>query len=276
MTNKLFYLSHLAVANDYQNACDWFKNNDIQYSNTRIQKYKFIIEELAKVKSKNELYDAYEKINFSKVVNAIYEIAEISEIYHGLKHVEDREFINRLSKIVKGRELFATDVSNTKDRDFSYELKVVSKFSRAGCHVDFGDDADIKTIVDGSPFFVECKRLKSDKKIQRRISEAMKQLHKRYSKSEYPSKARGILSISISKLMNKDLGIIERRSSTEIGNIVTKHIEGFILKYRRYWEKSTDKRTIGVVVHLDVPGIIQDKSMLITSHQTIQLSINYS
>ena len=129
-------------------------------------------------------------------------------MYEGLSGEANPLLNERLKDSLKGQELYVLDSENRSGRDFSFELATAAKFVRAGLAVDFGHEADLRVQINGFTFFVECKRLKSAKKIRKRIKEGINQLHKRYVKSENSHTARGMLALSIGKTVNKNLGLL--------------------------------------------------------------------
>lgn len=121
--------------------------------------------------------------------------------------------------------------------------------------------------IDGLNFFVECKRLKSPQKVQRRIKDGLAQLHKRYVKSEQPANARGLLILSIGKTINSNLGFLEADNPESLSKQAFLHNLAFIKKYESYWKIKVDQRTLGVVVVLDAPGIMKNTKQIVTCHE---------
>ncbi len=151
-------------------------------------------------------------------------------MYEGLNGLTDTSLVARLKKAVKGQELYVHDSENCSGRDFSFELDIAAKFAKTGYKVDFGHDADLMIHMDGGTFFVECKRLKSTRKVNRRIKDGLKQLHQRYVKSEAPTSSRGILALSIGKTVNERLGLLEASNPQDLGNKAFAHNRAFIEK----------------------------------------------
>ena len=85
-------------------------------------------------------------------------------------------------------------------------------------------------------------------------------MHRRYGKSKNPASARGMLALSIGKTINKKLGLLEAHSQKTLGEKAFTYNRAFIEKYKRYWQIKIDRRTLGVAVVLDTPGVIKSKS----------------
>jgi hypothetical protein len=215
----------------------------------------------------NSLSRFYEEYSFEAWVNAAYEVAEITRIYEGLNKYIDPQLIPRLQDSLKGHELFVLDNEDRSGRDFSLELSIAAKFAVSGYEINFGHEADLEVQIDGHTFYVECKRLKSCQQARKRIRHALNQLHKRYVKSPEPSKSRGIFAISIGKTINSELGLLEAVDSVSLGNKAFAHNATFIEKNKMYWQDKVDRRTLGVAVILDAPGMITSEKKLVTCHQ---------
>lgn len=259
--------TYIQASEKLDEACDWLKSIGVDYSRTRVGRYKSILSCLAKHQDAGTLDDFFIEYSFEEWVNATHEVAELERIYEGLGSNRDQSLSRRLSDAIKGHELYILDSDDRSGRDFGFELAIAAKFSRAGFPVDFGHDADIKVNIEGADFFVECKRLKSEKKINKRIKEGLKQLHKRYVKSVQPISSRGMLAISIGKILNSELGLLEGEDSNEVGLKAFSHNRKFIENYGGLWQGTKDKRTLGVVVVQDSPAMLTQNDQLVTCHE---------
>ena len=265
-----FYTSqtYVEASRHLDEACHWLHEIGIDYSSTRLGRYRKIFSDLAKYQLANELDRFYDLHSFRDWVNAAHETAEIVRIYDGLRTSNDPDLTSRLRDALHGHELYVLDNDDRSGRDFTFELSVAAKFARHGYSINFGADADVETVVDGVLFYVECKRLKSDRKVQKRIKEGLKQLHKRYVTSSSPCNARGILALSIGKTINSSLGLLEADCDESLGINAARHSTLFIEKYRKYWQTEVDQRTLGTLIVLDTPGMLKSEKKLVTVHET--------
>lgn len=260
MTHNYSSETYIAASAKLDDACTWLDSLEIEYSQTRIGRYKALFFDLARYQLAGNLDAFYEKYKFKYWVNAVHEVGELVRIYEGLQGQDDRNLITRLRDTLKGHELYVLDSNDRSGRDFSFELAIAAKFARCGYAVDFGHEADLRVPMNEFTFFVECKRLKSPKKAQKRIKDGLKQLHRRYGKSKNPASARGMLALSIGKTINKKLGLLEAHCQKTLGEKAFTYNRAFIEKYKRYWQIKIDRRTLGVAVVLDTPGVIKSKS----------------
>lgn len=264
-----FYTSQTFVAwsSRLDEACAWLESLGINYSATRVGKYKGIFSALAKHQLDGTLDAFYDKYKFESWVNAVHEVAEVMRMFEGLTGSSDPSLSSRLRDALKSHELYVLDTQNRSGRDFSFELSIAAKFARRGYAIDFGHIADLKVEIGDLNFFVECKRLKSPQKVQRRIREGLDQLHKRYVKSDHPPNAHGLLVLSIGKTINPNLGFLEADNPKSLGEKAFLHNAAFIEKYKSYWQTKVDPRTLGVGVVLDTPGIMKQTKKVVTCHE---------
>lgn len=80
--------------------------------------------------------------------------------------------------------------------------------------------------------------------------------------------------MSIGKTVNKNLGLLEGCTHEELGDKAFVLNRAFIGKYKSHWQHISDRRTIGVAITLDTPGLITSSDQLVTCHQvTINNSV---
>lgn len=183
--------------------------------------------------------------------------------------MSDPSLNNRVKDCVKGHELYVHDTENSSGRDFSFELATAAKFLNAGFKVDFACEVDLKVEINGTPLFVECKRLKSAKKVRQRVKDGFDQLHNRYKNSENPSVSRGILFISIGKVINKNLGFLRGDSPKNLRDKALGCLCNFKEKHQDAWRGKLDHRTLAVVIVLDTPGYVYSEKKCYICHQAI-------
>lgn len=267
MTQEYSSQTFVAASAQLDKACAWLENLGINYSPTRIGSYKKIFSALARHQLAGTLSSFYDEFTFEAWVNAVHEVAEVVRMFEGLTGNSDPYLTNRLREALKSHELYVLDTQDRSGRDFSFELSTAAKFARCGYTIDFGHEADLKVAIGSYTFFVECKRLKSAQKVQHRIKYGLEQLHKRYVKSGDPPNSRGLLALSIGRMVNPGLGFLEGDNPQSIGEMAFKHNAAFIDRYKSYWQTKVDRRTLGVAVMLDTPGIVKPIKQVVTCHE---------
>ena len=265
--------SFVEISRDLDNACLWLKKVGINYSPTRIGRYKEIFTEMSQAQILDNLSSVSDSETFSLFANAAHETYELLRIYEGLSHLDDKNLFDRLKRALKGHELFSEDNSNTSGRDFCFELSIAAKFAKQNISIDFDHCADLKIPTDTGNLYIECKRIRSEQQVQKRVKHGLKQLKKRYQSDKRPKKSRGLLVISISKLINQDLKFLIGNNDQEIALKAQAYNKAFIEKYRNYWRSDQDYKTLGVVIVLDVPSIIKPINLLTTCHEITMTNI---
>src|SRR5664279_2798696 len=93
-----FYTSqtYINASTQLDTACAWLESLGINYSRTRLGRYRTLFSVLAKCQTSNSLSRFYEEYTFETWVNAVYEVAEITRIYEGLNKHIDPQLIPRL------------------------------------------------------------------------------------------------------------------------------------------------------------------------------------
>jgi hypothetical protein len=252
--------------------CAWFQEIGIKFSVTRVGKYRAIFAALSaaqRLKDMSVFYKRYKELDY---FNAIMEREQLLRIYTGLEGIKEKELIDRLKKCVRSHELSLLDTENRSGRDFSLELDVAAKFVKAGYQVDFAHDADVSASKDGQTVFVECKRLKSSEQVKDNIKKGLKQLVNRYKSSKNPTECRGLLVLSIGKIVNQKFGYMEGDNIEDVGNNCALHIQDFMNKYARYWA-GADHRSLSVMLVLDTPGVARDRHIVYSVHEVVFTNI---
>jgi hypothetical protein len=267
-------MSHLYVSRTYiaasarlDEACVWLASLGINYSPTRVGRYRKLFADLARHQLTDTLPTFYDKYSLASFINAAHEVAELVRMYEGLCQHRDTSLVSRLRNALRGHELFVMDDNDRSGRDFTLELSIAAKVAHAGLPVDFGHQADLRTHFAGYEFFVECKRLKSPKQVERRIKEGLAQLEQRYAATKQPTTARGILVLGTAKLVNSDLGVIEADDLQSLGEKAFAYNRAFIDTHSALWHAQIGSRTLGVAVVLDVPGVVGATRKLVTCHE---------
>lgn len=278
MSLKPNYL-HNASTQTYEKAsqeleviCAWFQDIGIKFSITRVGKYRAIFAALTEAQRQNDMSIFYRRYKELDYFNAIMEREQLQRIYTGMVGIKEKELIERLKKCVRSHELSLLDTDNRSGRDFSLELDVAAKFVKAGYEVDFAHDADVSASKDGHTFYVECKRLKSSEQVKDNIKKGLKQLINRYKSSKNPTKSRGLLVLSIGKIVNQKFGYMEGDNIVDVGNNCALHIKDFMEKYSRYWA-GADQRSLGVMLVLDTPGVARDRRIPYSVHEVVFTNI---
>ncbi|EGQ9318455.1 hypothetical protein P3632_22220 [Vibrio parahaemolyticus] len=188
----------------YSEVCEWFNDLGFSYTRNRYGVYKKHFDkflEMAKDSSAPE--DKEELLLFKRSFdNAYIEVNEIIRVYNNLKSIESKEFLEQIKKVVSGQE-FRANSDNDQARDFLFELSVACRFIKAGFNVSLTGVCDVVVDLgtDGT-LFVECKRIKSENKIDKNVKKANKQIVKRI-KLHKSNNVKGLVAINVTDLLPK-------------------------------------------------------------------------
>jgi hypothetical protein len=261
--------TYISASDELNRAISWLESLGVRCSGTRVTKYRNIFSELARLQLEDRLSEFNVDRDFEAWSNAVHEVNPLIRIHEGLSSAVDPSLLPRLKSALRGHAMYVLDNDNRSGRDFTFELSVVAKFAKQGYQVNFNSDADVEAIVDGAPVYVECKRLKSEKKVEERIKEGVNQLTKRYAAAPNPDSARGFLALSIGKVVNPSLQRIVGLNDEHLGQVTSRLLSKFIDENRKHWQLSPDPRTLGVIAVLDTPAELTQTKQLTTVHEAM-------
>lgn len=248
-------LPYLELARRLDVACQWLTELGIAYSQTRVGKYQEILEHLARRQTAGTLQSISDSYTEDECTNALFEVQQILDIYDGLSGTECQGLTHRLREALRGHESYVLANESRSGRDISFELLVAAKYAPEKGRMTFDRGADMAmTLANGTPFFIECKRLKSPGKLETRIKEGLKQLERRYDQSASPETARGMLALSIDKIADPERKPIMALNDEDLSRHMSDLVSNFINTYQHYWVAYQRPRTLTVMVILEMPS----------------------
>jgi hypothetical protein len=261
-------LPYLELARRLEVACQWLTELGIAYSHTRVGKYRKILEHLAHRQIAGTLQSISDSYTEDECNNALFEVQQILDIYDGLSGTECQGLAGRLKETVRGHEFYVLANESRSGRDISFELLVAAKYAPEKGRMTFDHGADMAmTLANGAPFYIECKRLKSPDKIESRIKEGLKQLEQRYDQSASPDRARGMLALSIDKIIDVERKTITALNDEDLSQRMANHVFGFIRAYQRYWIAHQRSRTLAVMMILEMPSHVVSRAQYCNSRE---------
>lgn len=255
------------LSSQYEAAFQWFKSFSFNVAVTRLRTYKACIDELASHYVQGTLDTAKFQRDFAHQVSTLSEATEIMRIHRGLADLYTSGLKEKLSIVLSGKHGRPSPSEFDPGRDIAFELLLAARCWRAGLQIEIGAQADLIVAFNGTELFIECKRLKSPGNVRKHVKHALQQLHARYGSSMSPSRARGILALSITDLANPEHGLMTGSSSDDVSEKVQRHVDAFIVRQQRLWQNTADRRTIGSFVELSAPSVIESENLFTTCHQ---------
>ena len=226
---------------------EWVKSVGIDVDKTRIGEYQRFLSYLASKTCKQD----FSEDDSSRMVHALREIEELLWIQEGLKTQKLKGGMDVLKKILGGAPFAKDDSSIASARDFQLELRIASYFLQTGFNVDMDGDCDLEVLFPEGKLFVECKRLKSQKKVMKRAKNAALQLKNRYRSTK--QQKYGLAVFDISNIIMPNQGITSGPSGTGVRDLIRYHLVAFSQKFdvSRYF--MSDKNALSVWLQAIVP-----------------------
>lgn len=181
---------------DFKNMCIWLNFQGVSTQNNRFSLYRKIIEGYL---LSDTLVDAM-KGRHVELPQIFSEITELLWIYESFRHRVPKGAIDLFHKVISGRELTFDDI-NSSSRDFQLQLKIAGYFNIASDNVGLEDECDVKVEVEGFTYFVECKRISSNKKINKNTKKAAKQLDYNLNVRNISENCYGVAVVDVTQMI---------------------------------------------------------------------------
>jgi hypothetical protein len=181
----------------------------------------------------------------------LFETEEIQHIYRGLATHDGAGLRERLGELVSGPPSYLDESpggASHRPRDYGWELYVGAFFALAGFPPEFGLRGDVSVRIGEQHIFVECKRPSSEAKVVPRISEALDQLESDYASCDAPRRCRGIVALSMTKIINPRGGWRRYRTADELEADAQKRLGTFVGWCQHAWARPRDPRTLGAAL----------------------------
>jgi len=205
----------------------FLKSRGIRTQNTRIERYIRYLEQAVNGKQPDEsqiFKNAVDPRFQSPLDWKLYVLREAHElmwILKGLKARMPEGADGKLKKLVGGSDFAALD-RQTESRNTQFELRIASYFCQAGWKVDLSTRTDMIATSKASPwtFYVECKRIASEKGIQENLLKAKKQLIARMPDVYDGTKAYGVVAADVTRVAFSQNGLTLGLTSDHSRDIV--------------------------------------------------------
>jgi len=251
----------------------WLGQFKPKHLSTRIDQYKKNLLLLADAHDAGKVTELLERRNEECLMNSFLEASSLNLIYRGLRKFDKGNAVlrDKIDALFSGPEHSNDEnptakSNNTWARNTSFELVMAACFAAAGYDIHFDPEADL-IINDGLLLFVESKRIYSDKRIKGNIDEALDQLDRRYLAGDPKRQKRGLIAISISKLINPRQRLLSARNVEHLRSVLNELAVNFIRDHRRHWAGPHHRNTVGIIIHLHVPSEIREENEYFTCRE---------
>jgi hypothetical protein len=180
-----------------------------------------------------------------------------------LQHVRayDRQSLQRtLKAVLNGPVLqYDEDMNSNESRNRLFELTMASKLSRAHLNPSLSEP-DLMCDVDGKRLFIACKRPLSPMKVNARIREAERQVLQVIK--DAPPGARGVVAISMSKVMNRGDQLFVYSGERQGRNDLADRLEAMSDCSEEVW-KTLGDGIVGIIFHIITAGVDEAASIYV-------------
>lgn len=223
--DKFHYDAHLSV--------DWL----VQLGLARPgDQYHLYLDEIDQTKFTIHEFD-FDSPEIKRLGNAQNELIDLIKIREYLMNENPVGYLQQLKKVASGKILRNKAVDDPA-RNFLFELSLASRFLAAGMNIKLNDVADAEIYLGTEVIFVEAKRVKSQKQLERRISEANKQITKRI-KNHSRFSSFGLAAVDVTDLINPDNEMPSSLSPVTINSNNLDRLERFTSKYQNKIYRNT-------------------------------------
>ena len=270
MRSPLIRSSYEEIYEKISDAARWLTDHGLRVEPTRIGEYKRVFGKILSLCKSGNFNDDEKRKYFPEYVNIVYEVQELVYIYNGLSPLITADLSSRFQMFVKGPASYTDEnimTSSNAARNIAFELLVSATLASAELKIDFGTNADLKIILGDYVIFVECKRPQYSHQLNSNIKGALSQLENRYKSHNDTNKPRGIIAISLTKILNPNRDILVAKSTETLHSSTERMLDNFHNEYKSKWFLPHDIRTIGALIYFSVPTSVEEENIIAHSHQ---------
>lgn len=246
-----YFLQQRLIYEQYKEACQWISDLGIEYKRSRFGDYERDFVEFIRV-GKAEDKEERLKVFF----NAHLEALDLIRVKNTLGSIKSRQVIETIKKSVSGQK-FRNGSNADQSRDFAFELSMAGRFIKAGYDVDLRTITDIVAEIDGRRLYVECKRIKSGKQLQKRVKEAYKQTKGRLEKDR-SSRSRSLVALNLTDLINPNAMPVIAPTVDSYKSISTQTLEAFVNSNKNILLKNQHTKSLGIFTEFTTQGLVAD------------------
>jgi len=185
-----------------------------------------------------------------KIIASIVEATSFVNIYKAFKDFKDHRIPRKsLKKAVEGPYLSQDENGKTNEaRNFLFELELAAIFTLKGLEVlDFND---VSFKLDDAICNIQCKRPMSGKSLNGHIKKAVQQGQNFFDREKSGLVPRGIIAISIDKMLGTDKQVIRTLTAHTLENHVNNKLKEFVEQHNDKWSMIKDHRFLAVFVFM--------------------------
>ena len=151
-----------------------------------------------------------------------------------------------------GHPIQSSDPQGDRSRNYMLHLRAATYFLNIGYAIILDDQCDVVAEKGGKRYFVECKRLYSEKKVMDRVKEAYSQLTRRLDTSPLSKRrmTRGIVWVDPSPILLRKCRFYMAATRTGASLAARHDLVEFHKRFIRLESFHTDKRVLALILQM--------------------------
>ena len=193
----------------------------------------------------------------------------LSHAYQQLRGRYDRYVARRIDRACRGSDTIVDeDGANSEGRNFCFELSLASWLVSSGLELNCDDQADIGGQLAGHYLIVECKRVRSDKKVEMRGKEAVQRLSERLARADHPNMV-GAVAFDFTPIANPDGLMLQgpKVDPQRLSKIGLDLLQRFASSHARHWREWGHVDVVAVLNRVHLTGADTEAPQDATLHQ---------
>ena len=252
---------------EFSEACEWLTTEmGFPYKNTRMGDYERLMKTFFDSKSASHADEELMSV-FYEFMQASTEACQIIRLWNTFKEGTHNGLKERIKHVMSGKSIRAEAIKKNSNgqsddpaRDFAFELNIASRFLKGGYEVDLSDACDVVVNINKNKLFVECKRIKSLKKLGQRIKEASKQIDVRIGSNR--QNKFGLIAVDVTDIILPE-GSVTVTSDARFYDLEIKtKITNFARDYQDIAVRNIGRNVSGVLFEFSSCAFLSGKDKL--------------
>lgn len=224
----------------------------------------------------DEFVNGKSKLSISELYPGVatfaYEVPAFIAIYHAFNNVPQEQLknlIRQLKKAVAGPIRIEDETTNSPNpaRDFLFEAFTAAYFHKvnSGCESILNSPSDTGFTHSRYRYYIECKRLSSEKGIDENFKKAFSQVVDAIN-SRVSVRQRGLVALDASKLIRPPNQILQTVRGSQMEGAADYLLSSFINRNMRDFQRrlrGMDRRVIGLMVYSSIVAVADEEQIFV-------------
>lgn len=257
----------------YEYALEWMQKIGVNLGAGRTSHYESLVSYWAESYRTASIEEG--KRIFPSFVNSMLEIHDFVSVYKAFKDIPAAKLGGigaKLNKAVNGPITLEEETpASTTARNFLFEALVAARLHAPvrGASAILDAPSDTGVLFGGNKIWVECKRVTSERKIEKNVRKASRQLEEVLHK-KMGARNRGMVALDVSKIFNPGDRIFVRESDAHLLQSVDRLMNDLIERFSPVWQKvyeRRDRKVIGTIARFAFMSVSEERNLLVHTTQ---------